>query len=686
MVLPKAGGEDEKGQSSGGGVWIGIDLGTSNSACAVWDSTRGSSKWMRLPDIAAHESAASSKWGRLVPSVVKIPSSSRRRSLVGAHALREPAGTLISSVKRLLGRKLADLDTHWVESSLPYDVIEDDQGELKLVVETYVEDNEESTMFRELTPVQVLGILLKGMRDAAETYLKKYAVKKHLEVPGGASSKDGASIFLIRNAVIGVPAHFSKRQIALIEQAARLAGLDGTISTCLESTAAAMAYGLTLQETSDDANIMVIDMGGGTSDITVACKNNRKRSDDTITAAGENIDDLVVSSASSYQVLVTTGEERLGGDDIDQALVDYCMEKMFQDPDSLSFLSKRVISSQLLKSCRNAKEKLCDLEPPCHSQTIRIVGETSDVPTRKAEPLEVEIDQNQFETILKPWLDQARGLIRRAIENFDEVSSDATKISEVILVGGTTRVPAIRRMIQKEFFPNIEIGTSLNPTSSVAQGLAIHAALISRLVPAHQLRSALMLDCIPHAIGVLLGEQEGENRGTFIEILKRNASLPARGSTTFTLADKSQPGVTIRAVEKIGQTKDGEPLYEDMAKEPFTFLLRRLSKEQLVELTHRSIEVGMKVDMDGQFIVSIFDEMDPEQVRKRERYEKEGQIIGFQQADIRSMFRILSEDSNFTGTEQFVLVGLLVVSVMMYITVKLVFNEDLLVVRANDGS
>ncbi len=632
------------------GVWIGIDLGTSNSSCAVWDCSRGSPKWMRLVDIAPMDG---SKWGRLVPSVVKIPAVSSTSPLVGAQALAIPTGTLVSSVKRLLGRRLADLDPHWVDASLPYELTQDDQGELQIVIET--SDTSETIL---MTPVQVLGSIMKGMRDSAQLYLKKYAIRKHLDVPG--ASED----YHIRNAVIGVPAHFSKRQILLVEQAARLAGLDGTINTCMESTAAAMAYGLTLQETSNEACIMVIDMGGGTSDVTIARKNLSSKNDD------------VVSSASSYQVLVTMGEERLGGDDIDQAMMEYCANKM-QIPDYQSSQTKRVALSSLQRSCRRAKERICDLQSPSQSEKIWMQDEG------RNGGFEVELDQKEFETILKPWLEKARSLIRRAMEAFDNISSDS-KISEVILVGGTTRVPAIRNMIQSEFFPTIEIGSSLNPMSSVAQGLAIHAALLSQLVPVHQLRSALMLDCIPHAIGVLLGELQVEKvkneQSQFIEILERNSPLPARGSTIFTLADTLQPGVTINAVEKItADTKGGETIFEPITKEPFTFLLHRLSKEQYAQISHRSIEVGMKVDTNGQFTISIFDEMDPEQVRKRQRFEKNGQVIGFHQADVRTVLGILWEDSNLS-TEQFILIGLLVATVVMYIAVKIAFNEDLLVV------
>lgn len=642
-------------------------------------------------------------------------------------------GTLISSVKRLLGRFLADIKHEQAQSSssstrIPYysyEVTEEDVddedgggggGELVLVVETTNGDT------IHVTPQQVLGMLLRGIREGAERYLQsKQAIQKHLVVPGGpidvstngtkkgffsssSSQSTSSSAYTIRNVVIGVPAHFSKRQIQLVEDAARrIGGFDGVVSTCLESTAAAMAYGLTLQEDrgrkspnddddndqddDDDENddnsmststIMVLDMGGGTSDITVACKRGLVLPK----TLGHEEDDNEKSSESSFQVLVTEGEEHLGGDDIDQALLDYCIHVC----DLKASTVPKDVMMNLLQSCRDVKEQLCDLESPSPSETLFIPEMEANQGTTTARS--VDIDQQQFEKILSPWLDKARNLIRRALEQLEKVSP-GTVVSEVVLVGGTTRIPTVRRMIQNEFFPNVEIGSSLNPMSSVAQGLAIQAALLSKKVPLHELRSALMLDCIPHAIGVLLQDKDDHDNATssssrFVEVLKRNAPLPAMGSTTFTLADKFQPGVTIQVVERVDMNR---AVYEPIAREPFTFLLRRLSKDEYEKITTRTIEVGMKVDQEGRFTVSVFDEMDPEHVRKRERFvknqsEAEGRgggsstTLRYNEMDsIGTILKVLWEDSHFSS-DQFMLVGLLVATLVMYIGTKIAFNEE----------
>lgn len=627
---------DPSTSSSASGIWIGIDLGTSNSACAIWDSTRGSSKWIRLPHVAIAED--SGKIGRIVPSVVRIHESAGDKSnnfLVGKQALSsKDSGMLISSIKRLFGKRFGDLDPQLLES-LPFHVESDDEESLQLVIPT-VDPSNDCVVVVKTTPLEIASAILRAIKDAAQQYVDKYAVKKQLSFPGEG---------LIRNVVVGVPAHFSTRHTALVEEACRLAGFEGHVSTCLESTAAAMAYGLTMQDTSKNANIMVIDMGGGTTDITIATNQESPSNNDE------------TSSHSSYKVLVTQGDEHLGGDDIDQALVEYCLQQVKTTKNSSADDGKERV--QWIRACKKAKEGLCDADTPTALETIS-VGDAR-----------VTVSQEQFHILLKDWLKKAEHLMQRALEEFLKIAGPS-EISEVILVGGTTRVPAIRALIQS-IFPTLELCTSLNPMSSVAQGLAIQAALKSKLVPLHELKSALMLDCVPHAIGVALPN------GDFCPVIPRNTALPARGSATFALADMKQKGVTIRAVEQIeivnGSDTDITIQYEPMAKEDFTFLLRRLSKEEMDGMEHRTIELGMKVDGQGQFMVSIFDEKDPEQVRKRERFQKladEGAI-----GELSYITDLVLAESG-ASTEQFLLMGTLIGVFVLYVAVKMAFNDPII--------
>jgi molecular chaperone DnaK (HSP70) len=690
--------DDSDNNTDNNGIWIGIDLGTSNCACAVWDSTRGSPKWMRLADIApleggeANNNNNNGKLGRLVPSLVDHP-----QHRVGARA-RPP--NIVSSAKRLLGRrktKSDDKDDKKFLASLPFQVIEpnndhdddDDDDDLQIRL-----PNGQVT-----TPDEVISILLNAIRLAAQKYLDKFQKKKSLRVPGGGETDTGGgggkssssiSSISIRHVVVGVPAHFSKRATTRVREAARNAGFDGTVRTCLESTAAAMAYGLTLQQKpqqqpqnddddgEEDANdntsstIMVIDMGGGTTDITIATKNNTNHDDDD----DDDDDDDPSNNDNSYKVLVTQGDSQLGGDDIDYAIMEYCLSQTSSsnndddddDDDDDDVNNSSILDDELRKSCRKAKEALCDLESPTDSETIHVNNGKS-----------VKLTQQEFERILQPWLQRAKRLIQQAVEALEQTplsspqqqqqqQQTTTRIQEVILVGGTTRVPAIRQLIQSHF-PTLELCTSIHPMSSVAQGLAIQAAIYSKLVPLHELKSAMMLDCIPHAIGIALPHQGG-----FVEILPRNTPLPARGSATFVLADPRQAGVSIKAVEQVG--KD---VYEPMAAEDFTFLLKRLNGDTRNSTsssggsTTRSIEVGMMVDTQGQFIVSIFDENDPEQVRKRERFaQTKNNEEAFGQLEY--IVDLVRAETEFS-TEQYFLTGILIAVFVLYIAVRIAFSE-----------
>jgi molecular chaperone DnaK (HSP70) len=183
------------------GIWIGIDFGTSNSTCAVWDSTRGGPKWVRLVKIAPLED--SGKVGRTVPSVVQlIP------PLVGAQAMMEVGtGTLLPSIKRFLGKSYNDLDPQLV-SLMPFEVEEDDDDDdehhyLQVVVET------KNGQKVRTTPLEITAMILQTIRESAQRYLDVFQTKKHLQIPGNG---------MIWNVVVGVPAHFSKRHIQLVEQ------------------------------------------------------------------------------------------------------------------------------------------------------------------------------------------------------------------------------------------------------------------------------------------------------------------------------------------------------------------------------------------------------------------------------------------------------------------------------------
>lgn len=643
-----------------------------------------------------------------MPSIVRF-NNDKEEPLIGYPALPTSLETgndknkssLLRSVKRLLGKKFEDLDPAWIETldfdvQTPSEYDDDLGGSLLLVART----NSGSKTIS-VTPQQVLAIELEAIRKACQAYLDRYRLSKNLRVPGGGdevggtddgmnqnkSLEDGDSNPVIKNVVVGVPAHYSQRHIGLVKEACREAGFHGHVGTCLESTAAAIAYGLTLQErnkaSSNDSTrkgnrktpnggptIMVVDMGGGTTDITIASSRTNLQSP-------SNTIDSDDDRSSSYRVLVTQGDDRLGGDDIDQAIMDYCLRQISQQPlEDPNNRETRTVENHALKlACRKAKESLCHHEEPSPSETILVdsfCDNGSSDSTNENSGREIVITQAILNTtILEPWLRRARDLIVKAKNDLNNCTATrGLPVDEVILVGGTTRVPAIRRMIQG-IFPDIELSLSLNPMSSVAQGLAVQAAIISKQIPIHELKSAMMLDCVPHAIGVQLSSVDGtQQNGGFVEIIPRNTLLPATGSATFVLANKHQAGVTVRAVEEVGPAT-----YEPMSKEDFSFVLRKLSESQSESMSGRSIQVGMKLDTDGRFIVSIFDENDPEQVRKRDRFVriKNGEVVG----ELDYIKDMIQAESIDITTEQVTLTIALISLFVLYVAIKIAFTDPL---------
>ena len=612
------------------GIWIGIDLGTSNCACAVWDSTRGSPKWLRLSEIAAPLlSNHNNKTGHTVPSLISLSTSETNHQVdktilhpkkkqnplwyrAGYEVVQQQAessATILSSTKRLLGKKIDDLDQDFI-SSLSFEVksSSEREDEILIPVRPYHDGNYLGPEL-ELSPIQVAALLLQSVKEAAHLYLDKNIRKKNLQIPGNGQ---------IQHVVIGVPAQYSRKQTQLVVEAGKLAGF-ASVHTMLEPTAAAMAYGLAF--TASKHSLLVIDIGGGTTDLTICQKNDDNH----------------------YQVQVTNGDGQLGGDDIDQLFVRACQDKLNRPQ-----LSQRE-RQNWKRICKLTKEKLC---PPKESDPVPPPDELMEIQLDHDHSVKFTVEEQ--ETIMDPWLMKVRTLIEETISKVD------SEIDEVVLVGGMTKLPAVRRCIQF-VFPSIELCTSLHPMSSVAQGLAIQAAKLGG-IPTHELESALMLDTLPHSMGVSMGE------GHYVEILPRNQPLPARGSARFTLASLQQQGVTVPVVEQISESQL-EPIGE------FTFLLKRLAQKELNTLQHREIQVGLLVGEDGKITVSVFDELDPEQVAKKEFYaNNDPQNIGLKE-QVQYLSKLALAESDLTA-DQVVLLILCVGLFLLYLGVKVALNED----------
>ena len=290
----------------------------------------------------------------------------------------------------------------------------------------------------------------------------------------------------------------------------------------------------------------------------------------------------------------------------------------------------------MIDECRRAKEDLCGNDKDDGSNAtgmdethLTFCGKTT------------RITRQEFDSAILPLIDRAEDVVDDALSVL-ESHNDANVIHEVVLVGGSTHIPTVRSMLRRKFPPPIppELCTSISAETAVAQGLAIQAALVSGLVPLWELRNAMMLDVLPHSIGVwVVGGNHGvcvgkgapfvkgqiiqpnedkTHQGHYVQILQKDAPLPSMGSSTFTLAAAGQSGITVIAAEHIGPGN----VFQCMGV--FDFLLRRSGKEGGgCDRAARQLEIGMTLETSGKFIVSVFDESDPEHREKRRKYLKE---------------------------------------------------------------
>lgn len=354
----------------------------------------------------------------------------------------------------------------------------------------------------------------------------------------------------------------------------------------------------------------------------------------TIAQMTQPKDDL--QNEPTFRVLATSGDRHLGGDDMDILLAQFLSTK-FNTTTANGKGGKAAGTdwTQLRRTACRAKEELCGDGTPDHPQQ-----ESVDVPYGKDT---YQLTHGEFSALVQPLVDRAARLVATTLSTVDTgptvdtTGTDTAVIDEVILVGGATRTPSVPSMLHALFPSPIEFCSSIRGEKAVAQGAAIQSALKSGAIPHHVIRNATMLDVLPHPIGVLLTGSGGGTAGDemYVPILERGTALPAMGYATFEPADADQGGVTIVAVEDVGEGFALERLGE------FNFLLHRLSPPGGGEGGaasggsaagtdgsgrggggKRTIRVGMTVQMDGKLIVGVFDENDPEDLKKKEAYQE----------------------------------------------------------------
>ncbi len=406
---------------------------------------------------------------RLTPSVVAFTDGDE--TLVGELARRQavtnPTRT-VYSIKRFMGRRHSEVESE--EKMVPYPVTGNSGDYVKVAIDD-----------KEYTPQEISAKTLRKLKESAESYL------------GHKVSK----------AVITVPAYFNDAQRQATKDAGQIAGLE-VARIINEPTAAAMAYGL-----KKDANekIVVFDLGGGTFDVSVLQVEDED---------GHKV----------FQVISTSGDTHLGGDDLDAALINYVADE-FEKENGVDLRQDTMALQRLQEACEKAKKELSST-PQTQLNLPFITADATG-----AKHLQMTITRAQFEELVDPLIARCRKPVLQALKDAKFSPSD---IDEIVLVGGSTRVPKVQEVVKAIFGKEPHRG--VNPDEVVAIGAAIQGSVLSG-----DRKDVLLLDVTPLTLGI---ETEG---GIMTALVERNTTIPVEKTNTFSTAADGQSAVTVRVFQ-----------------------------------------------------------------------------------------------------------------------------------------
>ena len=455
-----------------------------------------------------------SEGGRTTPSVVAFTQGGER--LVGTVAKRQavtnPTNTVFS-IKRFMGRKEAEVREE--ESIVPYTVVSGSGGDARV-----------EAGGKQYSPPEISAMILQKLKSDAEAYLGE----------------------TVGSAVITVPAYFNDDQRQATKDAGKIAGLE-VLRIINEPTAASLAYGL---DKESDQTILVFDLGGGTFDVSVL-------------EIGEGV----------FEVKSTAGDNHLGGDNFDKAIVDWLASEFKRDQ-GIDLTQDKMALQRLYEAAEKAKIELSSAQ----ETQINLPFITADSSGPKH--LDVRLTRAKLNELAGSLIERVVGPVRQAMD--DAKAKGVKEIDHVVMVGGMTRMPAVQDKVKE--LTGKEPHRGVNPDEVVAVGAAIQAGVINKDV-----KDVLLLDVTPLTLGI---ETKG---GVMTKLIERNTTIPTRKSEVFSTAEDNQPSVEIHVLQ-------GE-------REMATYN-KSLGKFQLTGIPPAprgipQIEVAFDIDVNGIVAVSAKD-------------------------------------------------------------------------------
>ena len=475
---------------------LGIDLGTTNSVVSIFQNNN--------PRVISDELG-----NKIIPSFIAF--ENENKMLVGDMAkakLGQKGIAVIYDAKRLIGRTFDDPHVSKDKVNWPFKIKKDPKSNKPIIVIKakkimgYIKDFETSetiplgnysnsakkeipTVEKEFTPEEISSYILKKLKEMAERELDKK----------------------LKKAVITVPAYFNNSQRESTKIAGEMAGLE-VLRIINEPTAAALAYGLNENNDNENKNILVFDLGGGTFDVTIL---SMEYDDEKI-----------------FEVKSTDGDTHLGGQDFDQKLYDLASQKFAQENNDADLAAKPQAKNRLKKACEKAKINLSEKEITTIELEKLYLGAD----------LEITFRKDEFEKLCKPLFDKCLKTIDNALKLAKLKEND---INFIVMIGGSTRIPYIRNMLEKKFRKS-KLNYNINPDEAVSIGAAIQGAILTHKKDT-KIRNVNLFDVTPLSLGVeVVGEKMDFN-------IKRNTPTPIKRTKMYKTVKDYSTSVCIKVYE-----------------------------------------------------------------------------------------------------------------------------------------